>query len=591
MFQLARRIAVLIILISISSSFGHSKQPGDPNLIFINGQIITMEEDQPFATALSTKEGEILQVGSDADLLATLGATTELIDLEGRTMIPGFVDAHTHLFGSRDFWGESLSGMQDLALENGITTFGHMFSTPDFIAEIRAFEATGGLRVRTNLYLHITDNCGSYLGDWYTDYPLDRDMERRLRILGVKLFTDGGSCLRPAISFEYKDTGGHGDLFHTQEFISELTLNAHNRGYQVAIHAQGDLAIEQALNAIEAALDGKPNELRHRIEHNAFIRDDQLPRYSEIGVVPTLFGTYLTCSGIEDGRYAEVFGEDQLWWLEHWRRFLDANPDVIAAWHGDDPGVLPVSPILELYGFVTRNQIREETSEVCEAPDWLKEFSISVEEALRLMTINAAYALFMEDSIGSLKAGKFADFVILSENPLSTPVEEIKDVEILATYLAGNIEYCRAGQQAICTNAPLDEGSNIALNKPVSASISLESNPPEMVVDGDLDNWWSAGDFATQWIEIDLLESRSIANIKLTPSQDPAGVTHHRIWGRASENASLRLLHEFNGTTQDFEALEFSPQQPWQNIQFLRIETISSPSWIAWREIEIYDLQ
>ncbi len=421
-----------------------------PDTILYGGTVLTMEEATPVATAIAIAGDRILAVGDDDAMLALQSDATRLVDLEGRTVMPGFVDAHTHLLNDASYWGATIDEIQDLAFANGITTLGNLYALPEFVAEMEALDAAGDLRVRTSLYLSATDPCGTDLGDWFLDYAVNRDPEARLRILGVKLFADGGTCGRPAIGIPYADTGEHGDLFNSQDWMNAAIMRAHHHGYQVAIHAQGDLAIDQAMNAIAFALHGEPNDLRHRIEHNALIRDDQLPRYSEIGIVPTIFGTYFTCYGITDGGYEAVFGADNIPIIENWRRLLDANPGLIAAWHGDDPGVLPVSPILELYGLVTRSQVREETGEVCEAPDWLRAFGVDVETALRMMTINAAYALFMEDAVGSLTPGKFADLVILSDDPAAIDADAIKDIAIEATFLGGEAVFCAEGREAFC---------------------------------------------------------------------------------------------------------------------------------------------
>lgn len=557
------------------------------DLIFYNGQLITIEVEQPTAEAIAIADDKILAVGSDAEILALAGAETILVDLENRALMPGFVDAHTHIFNNSDFWNASKESVQQISIENGFTTVANMYSPPDFLAEIEQLAAEDKLRLRTSLYLNYTTNCGEVLGHWYRGMAPSRDPNLKLRILGIKIFTDGGSCGRPAIGFEYADTGGHGDLFLEAEFLNEAVQEVHDMGFQVGIHAQGDLAIEQALDAIELAVDGEPNIQRHRIDHNAYILDEQLSRYSGIGIVPVIFGAYFTCHGLNSGRYAEVFGEENLWWLEHWRRFVDANPGLIIAWHGDDPGVPPMSPILELYGFVTRNEVNFETGEVCEAPDWLKETTITVEEALKIMTMGSAYALFMEDAVGSLKPGKFADFVILTDSPLAVELEQIRDIEFLATYIGGNLEYCNSRDETFCYSLGADD-INIALGKPVQASQALSENPPEMAVDGDINNWWGAGDHPPHWIEVDLGSPQDISRIKLVASQDPPGNTQHFISGRTSLDEPFRLLHQFNQFTRDLDELEFAPTSPWQEIRYIRVETLTSPSWVSWREIEVY---
>ncbi|NIN63796.1 MAG: amidohydrolase family protein, partial [Anaerolineae bacterium] len=222
------------------------------------------------------------------------------------------------------------------------------------------------------------------------------------------------------------------------------------RGYQAAIHALGDRAIEQAQVAIAAALDGQPNTLRHRIEHSAVLRPDMMVRYSEIGIIPVIFGNFPTCAKLGASskfRYA-VPAEYQTWeWP--WREFLDANPGLPIAWHGDDPPLPPLDPINDLYGFVTRRQIAEDGS-ICEPPDWLAANTITVEEALRLMTMGSAYALFRDEEVGSLAPGKLADVIILSEDPLTVDPDRLKDIEVLMTMVGGRVEYCAEGHETLC---------------------------------------------------------------------------------------------------------------------------------------------
>jgi hypothetical protein len=109
-----------------------------------------------------------------------------------------------------------------------------------------------------------------------------------------------------------------------------------------------------------------------------------------------------------------------------------------------------------------------------------------------------------------------------------------------------------------------------------------------MAVDGLLGNWWGAGDFPPQWIEIGLQAPSSIGKIRLAVSQSPDGETTHRVWGKgASTGEEYQLLYEFRGFTTDGQVLEYSPPTPWTGIQFIKVETVVSPSWVSWREIEV----
>jgi F5/8 type C domain len=129
---------------------------------------------------------------------------------------------------------------------------------------------------------------------------------------------------------------------------------------------------------------------------------------------------------------------------------------------------------------------------------------------------------------------------------------------------------------------------NIALGQPASAS-SDAAGPPSYATDGLAETLWNAGTFAPQWIQIDLGAPSTIRRIKLIVAQTPAGYTDHQVWIRgASPGAPEQLLHEFKGDTTDSETLDYTPTTPVAGVRYIRVETTTSPSWVAWREIEIF---
>ena len=147
-----------------------------PDVIFFNGQVVTMELDMPVVEALAVRGENIVAVGTNEDMLALGRPETSVIDLGGKTLLPGFVDSHNHLFNDAEgLMGLTLEEAQDLALRRGITAIADMFVNDEFLEQMRIFESEGRLRIRTSLYLTHTDNCGNNWGDWYRDQPPVRD--------------------------------------------------------------------------------------------------------------------------------------------------------------------------------------------------------------------------------------------------------------------------------------------------------------------------------------------------------------------------------------------------------------------------------
>ena len=127
---------------------------------------------------------------------------------------------------------------------------------------------------------------------------------------------------------------------------------------------------------------------------------------------------------------------------------------------------------------------------------------------------------------------------------------------------------------------------NLATNKTVYVENEVADQTASMAVDGYIDSLWNSGGDDPQWIEIDLGEYSNVETIRLHVSQQPPGDTIHEISGSRNGNV-FKPMNTFSGYTEDGQVLEFSPEAPWMGIQFIRINTAVSPSWIAWREIEI----
>jgi predicted amidohydrolase YtcJ len=417
-------------------------------IIFHNGNILTMDDEQPTAQALAISGEKILAVGSNEQVLALKSDQTRLIDLQGKTLMPGFIDTHAHLFGRSE---PPYNDEQQLALNNGITSIGELYVDQPLLDNLRAFEQSGELKMRVSLYLAYNNACGDILGDWYRQYPPTRNPGELLRVNGVKIYSDGGACNVPAYSFDFPGLG-KGNLYFTRQELLAVMKDVDAGGYQLAIHTLGDRSLDVILDGYDDLLAGGENPLRHRVEHNALVRPDQMGRYNANHLVLSIFGAYPICRRVDKENPLKFIIPSQYQaWEWPWRQLIDANPDATIVWQSDAPnfGWQYFEPARHLYGFVVRKEIAED-GHVCQPPEEFLAGKIRVDEALRMMTIDAAYALFRDQEVGSLRAGKYADLILLSDDPLGVPAEELSSLQVQMTMVNGETVYCADLAQGMC---------------------------------------------------------------------------------------------------------------------------------------------
>jgi len=151
--------------------------------------------------------------------------------------------------------------------------------------------------------------------------------------------------------------------------------------------------------------------------------------------------------------------------------------------------------------------------------------------------------------------------------------------------------FAPANQPDICTPAEVPT-ANLAFDKPVNASNTLPEGPGAAAVDEIIDTSWQSGRDAPQWITIDLEAGYTIDEVRLLVGQWPEGATLHRVYfrqaGTADSSANWQLVHEFSQPTADLDWLSFLLENPAENVQYIRVQTVSSPSWVSWREIQVF---
>jgi predicted amidohydrolase YtcJ len=219
----------------------------------------------------------------------------------------------------------------------------------------------------------------------------------------------------------------HGNVTTTQDDLNAWVERVHRAGIQVNCHANGDVTIDMVLTALERAQRLYPRpDPRPKITHCTLINDDLLRRIKAAGAVPAPFTSYAYYNSDK----FRFYGEELMQRMMAYRSFADAG--VLAAAGSDfSPG--PFAPLMGIQGMVTRTGWNGET--------WGANQRISVEEALRVNTINGAYASREEASKGSITPGKLADFVVLADDPDTVDQHKIKDIEIVRTVTGGNTVY------------------------------------------------------------------------------------------------------------------------------------------------------
>ncbi|MHB1326674.1 MAG: amidohydrolase [Gemmatimonadales bacterium] len=527
-----------------------------PDLILINGNIYTVDDARPRAEAFAVKGDRFLAVGGNDEVRTLAGRGTEVIDADGMTVVPGFIDCHSHpafagitaltsvdasAYSTLAELGDALRrkaaetpagqwvrafmyddtkmregravtrGDLDAAVPNHPVHIAHRSGHASYLNS-RAIEmarlsrgvpdppdgrfgrdasgeldgmVTGGARrsfaglsieppatrverqagvklifermAKAGLTsVHDAGTASESLAAYYDAYAagelscrvhaLVRDQFRSLAAAGirsgfgdewvrigpVKFVSDGAIASRTAYLSEpyIGRPDDRGILYLTQDQLYEAVDEAHAAHFRVAIHANGDLPIEYVLNAYQRTLarDPRPNH-RWRIEHCTLVNPELVRRIKELGVIPAPFYTYVYWHGDKMHEY----GEARLEWMFAHRSFLDAGVPVAPA-SDFFPG--PYEPMMAIQSMVTRTDFLGKT--------WGPSQRIAVGDALRVCTMNGAYASLEEGIKGSITPGKLADFVMLGADPHSVDPMRIKEIPVVRTVVGGRTTHVRA---------------------------------------------------------------------------------------------------------------------------------------------------
>jgi predicted amidohydrolase YtcJ len=308
-------------------------------------------------------------------------------------------------------------------LEAGLTTVCDAQVSRRELAAYRAAMDAGRLRVRT-VCMPLSHQLSEYLSIGVGG-PFGNDL---LRIGAMKFYADG-SLIGGTAAFEEPYgvlAESRGSLYWQPEELREMIVAAHVGGWQVGVHAQGDRAIESALVAIEAAVQAQPREHRHRLEHAGYPTAEQIRRMAKLGVITVNQPRYLHDSGDE---FLAGLG-DRAHGLQPLRDEIEAGVTVVLSSDSDVASYRPLEVIASAIARRTRSGAPIGTEQ-----------ALTLEKAMLSYTIDAAFALPLEDRLGSLERGKRADLVVIDGDLAASPTEEIASLGIWKTFLDGRPAY------------------------------------------------------------------------------------------------------------------------------------------------------
>jgi len=554
---MSRALLLLLVPAIVAAQQQPQQQPAD--LIVTNARIYTVDESHPLADAMAVRGGKVQFVGSTRAAMALRGASTRVIDLNGRTVIPGMVDAHGHvdnlglalrtvdLTGTSSYdeviarvaaraktmqpgqwiigrgwdqndWGDTrfpthekltaavpnnpvyltrVDGHAGLANASALKAAnitaqtrdpdgGHIERTANgspagvfidnaqgllrrvvpqptrdevksevqaAIAEAQKWGLTGvhdagassqvldiyeelgkAGQLNFRMYAMISDD-STTLAKWFARGPLVGGYDNTLWIRSIKLYIDGALGSRGAALLDpYADMANtNGLLVSKPEHIGAVAARALKTGFQVNTHAIGDRGNRIVLDEYEKALKTTPvADHRFRVEHAQIISPDDIPRFAELGVIPSMQASHQTSDMYWAGTR---LGSTRLLGAYAWRSLLN-NGSIIP--NGSDFPVEQVNPLISFHAAFSRQDARDWPPN-----GWYPEQKMTRDEALRSITLWPAYAAFQENVMGSLTPGKLADFVVLDQDIMRVAPEQVLRTQVLATYVGGKAVYER----------------------------------------------------------------------------------------------------------------------------------------------------
>ena len=307
----------------------------------------------------------------------------------------------------------------------GLTGIRDLQLYPDVMRAYYELWSEGGLTMRVSMGLELNAGEEHKLDDMLSPWGVGAGFgDEWLRIDGIAEYNPGDRVREPYSNGDGVDTGKF--RLEEKDFVGAIK-KINQYGWRPAIHVAGDRTLDLVLDAYESAdRDRSIRDRRWIVEHIQLVHDEQIKRIKDLGVlVSAQFQPYLRASGS-----MRRWGKERFQNAMRIKDLMDAG--IIVSGGSDWPGA-PNNPFINIYYYVTRD-----TQDL--GPVGIDQ-KISRQEAIKVMSLNNAYMMFNENVTGSIEPGKFADFIIISDDILTVNEDEIKDIKPLATYVAGNRVY------------------------------------------------------------------------------------------------------------------------------------------------------
>lgn len=360
-------------------------------------------------------------------LLDELGNPTGLFNERAQSLITQHIPDDTP-----ETYERALELAMAACLRNGITSFHDAGVSRESIELFRKFKAAG--KLNTRLYVMLTGFNSELLYEWFRKGP-EVDPDNLLTIRAIKLNCDGALGSRGAWLLEpYSDRPEFSGMpTLSMDTVLKISREGLKYGFQVCSHAIGDRANREILDRYEIAFSENPAATNHRyrIEHAQHLHPDDIPRFGKLGVIPAMQAIHLS----SDRPWAiERLGEKRIKEGAYmWQSLLKSGAVIV---NGTDVPVEPINPIASFFASVTRQTLKGEPEGGYEPAE-----KMTRGQALRSYTLDAAYGAFEENSKGSIKPGKLADFVVFNKDLMTVPDTEILSTEVSMTILGGKILY------------------------------------------------------------------------------------------------------------------------------------------------------